>query len=301
MIERAASAQLRARILIVAQCSAVPWQDGGDDWTAPGWLAQTGTQARGMLAAMRAAAAANASGPLRASWRLWCGECGPHNDNGLANKTDRFLSSFWYADALGGLARLGLAEFGRQALVGGNYELLSRTAGPPGPGLFEPNPDFYVLLVWKRVMGTRVMNVSLAPAAAAATLHAYAHCGDDGDDGNGGGGMGLINISPTEAASVRLALPGGGARPAGTPGAPGAPGVGETAGTRGEWHFAAVAPGAGGLRSHSVALNGRVLAMPAPDRLPSLAPVRADAGAPVAVAPDSVVFVSLPPGARCPV
>ena len=51
-------------------------------------------------------------------WRLWCGECGPHNDGGLAGKTDRFMSSLWYADALGGLARLGLAEFGRQARQG---------------------------------------------------------------------------------------------------------------------------------------------------------------------------------------
>ena len=120
--------------------------DGGDNWNTPGFLAQTGVQARGMLAAMAAAAKKNASA-LHSSWRLWCGECGPHNEGGLANKTDRFLSSFWYADALGGLARLGLAEFGRQSLAGAKYEILNQTT-------FAPNPDFYILLAWKKVMGT---------------------------------------------------------------------------------------------------------------------------------------------------
>lgn len=61
---------------------------------------------------------------------LWCGECGPHNGGGLANVTDRVLSSFWYLDALAGLAKAGLQQFGRQALAGSHYGLLQVSSSP---------------------------------------------------------------------------------------------------------------------------------------------------------------------------
>merc|ERR1719469_1637980 len=109
--------------------------DGGDSWNRPGFLSQTLTQAQLMWQESR---------KYSADIPLFCGECGPHNRGGIRNVTDRFISSFWYADALGGLARLGLKEFGRQALVGGNYAMLQM-------GSFEPNPDFYTAVLWKRL------------------------------------------------------------------------------------------------------------------------------------------------------
>ena len=85
---------------------------GGDNWTKPGFLDDSWSQASAMYPL-----AAEANVPL------WCGECGPHN-GGVKDVTDRVISSFWYMDALGGLARLGLQQHGRQALVGAYYGLL---------------------------------------------------------------------------------------------------------------------------------------------------------------------------------
>ena len=131
--------------------------NGGDNWNAPGFLAQMGLQARGMLAAMAAAAEKNVFGaPLimapvvrrvRSTQRGW------------ACRQDRpFLVVVLVCGCAGGLARLGLVEFGRQSLVGARYEILNQTT-------FAPNPDFYILLAWKKVMGTKVLDVSLGSAA----------------------------------------------------------------------------------------------------------------------------------------
>ena len=54
------------------------------------------------------------------------GECGPHNGGGVRNVTDRAVSSFWFVDALGTLARLGFKEFGRR--VGGGVEVARMAA-----------------------------------------------------------------------------------------------------------------------------------------------------------------------------
>jgi hypothetical protein len=45
------------------------------------------------------------------------------------------------------------------------YGLLNTTT-------FEPNPDFYALLLWKKVMGTKVLNVT----SSVSDLRVYAHC-----------------------------------------------------------------------------------------------------------------------------
>ena len=84
-----------------------------------------------------------------ATAELWCGECGPHNGGGVRHVTDTLASSFWYVDALGALASRGFAQHGRQALVGSHYGLLAETT-------HLPNPDYWALLAWKRLMGVGV-------------------------------------------------------------------------------------------------------------------------------------------------
>jgi heparanase 1 len=139
--------------------------DGGDNWERPGFLSQTASQAVTMLSETRLHSATAG---------LWCGECGPHNHGGLENVTDRFVSSFWYADALGGLARAGLVQFGRQALIGGNYGLLrtipktsTKGASAKGSSRFLPNPDYYTAVLWKRLMGQEVLKVDVEAMGAA--------------------------------------------------------------------------------------------------------------------------------------
>ena len=44
--------------------------------------------------------------------------------------------------------------YSRQTLVGGNYALLDSSRD------FEPNPDYYALMLWRQLMGARVLLVS---------------------------------------------------------------------------------------------------------------------------------------------
>ena len=91
---------------------------------------------------------------------LWLGEFGPHRGGGgPGNISMTFASSFGYLDTLGTLARLGHSLLARQTLVGGKYELLRCTTGDDaGYGCdLEPHPDYWVALLWRKLMGTSVL------------------------------------------------------------------------------------------------------------------------------------------------
>jgi len=90
---------------------------------------------------------------------LWLGEFGPHNRGGgpgIISST--FASSFGYLDTLGALARLNHLVLARQTLVGGKYELLRCSTGGARGCDFEPLPDYWVGLLWHRLMGTTVLD-----------------------------------------------------------------------------------------------------------------------------------------------
>lgn len=145
--------------LLDAVCMHSYNNDGGDFWRRPGFLNQTLRQANDMLQLVSHVT------PAPASTDVWCGECGPCNNGGVANVTDTFFGSFWYLDALGRLASAGIKQFGRQSLVGSHYGMLQS-------GSFLPNPDFYIALAWKALMGTAALSVS----GGGSELHVYAHC-----------------------------------------------------------------------------------------------------------------------------
>lgn len=102
------------------------------------------------------------------SSQLWMGETGGCFGSGRALVTDSFHSGFWYLDSMGSMASRGHASFCRQTLVGGNYGLLNTTT-------FEPNPDYYSLLLWSRLMGSVVLNVT-KDSGSSSKLRVYAHC-----------------------------------------------------------------------------------------------------------------------------
>ena len=77
---------------------------------------------------------------------------------------------------LGTLARLGHTLFARQTLRGGWYELIDQNTS-------APHPDFYIALMWKRLMvAGDVLDAAAKPAphqsadasACAAQLRAFA-------------------------------------------------------------------------------------------------------------------------------
>lgn len=90
-----------------------------------------------------------------------------------------FLDSFRYVDQLGRLAKLGADAVFHQTLVGGNYGLLE-------PETFTPRPNYWAAYLWKRLVGSTVLD----PGTAGPGLHLYAHCSP-----NRKGGVTLIAVN----------------------------------------------------------------------------------------------------------
>lgn len=115
------------------------------------------------------------------STSAWIGEAGGAYNSGRHLVTDAFVFSFWYLDQLGMAASFNNKAYCRQTLIGGNYGLLNTTT-------FHPNPDMYSALLWKRLMGTRVLATTLKGYPQ---LRTYAHC----QQGTITGGLTLLLIN----------------------------------------------------------------------------------------------------------
>ncbi|KAL1827715.1 hypothetical protein ACET3Z_006127 [Daucus carota] len=86
----------------------------------------------------------------------WVGESGGAYHSGACggtNVSNTFADGFWYLDQLGMASTFDHKVYCRQVLIGGNYGLLNTTT-------FAPNPDYYGALLWHRLMGSRVLQVS---------------------------------------------------------------------------------------------------------------------------------------------
>lgn len=133
---------------------------------------------------------------------------------------------------------------------------------------FEPNPDYWVALIWRNVLGkTRnVMHAVLDRESESAGLRAFAQCQPSGPFV-----LVFVNFLKNRDYSISLNLPGGA----------------NAAGNRGEWHLT------GNLTSSRIALNGNLLQLSPGGDLPSLQPVQKPANSPVAVKAASIAFVRL--------
>jgi heparanase len=77
-----------------------------------------------------------------------------------------FLDTFRYLDQLGRLARQQVQVVIHNTLVASDYGLLDEDS-------FEPKPNFWGALLWRRFMGTTVLDAGTANVAG---MHVYAHC-----------------------------------------------------------------------------------------------------------------------------
>jgi heparanase 1 len=206
---------------------------------------------------------------------IWVGEIAAAWHSGEPGVTNRFISSFWYADALGLLATINHTGFCRQTLIGGNYGLLNRTTG-------EPNPDFYMAQMFHDRMGTRVLNLSASMHSEG--LRSYAHCDDSG--GKGAATLLLINVSPTVTFAATLPPPTGL-----TTESPEYEIYEFSAGdgSKAQWN---------GLDSQHIAMNGAMLRPGALGALPALRP-RLSKDAAVEVKPLTISFVGVAGVAAC--
>ena len=176
--------------------------------------------------------------------------------------SDSFESSLWYMDAMGSLATQGHAVLARQALLGGDYELVDRDS-------FTPNPDYWLAYLWPRLMSTRVLRVENPGGGNTTGLRAYAHCGLLLE----GVTLALINLNPNR--TIAVTIDGLQKEPSDQP--------------RQEYHLSGSVNGTGGLGSRTMYMRG------APVTVASFeSPLLVRVDAPVILQPHSVAFVDIP-------
>lgn len=102
-----------------------------------------------------------------------------------------FLDTFRYLDQLGRLARQEVNVIFHNTLVASDYGLLDENT-------FEPKPNFWGALLWRRLMGTTVLDTGFANRAG---IHVYAHCLRDVP---GGVAMLVLNTDRQKTRSLNL-------------------------------------------------------------------------------------------------
>jgi heparanase 1 len=119
--------------------------------------------------------------------QLWIGESASHAGGGTPTVSNRYASLYYYMDSLGATAAANHSGFLRQDLTGASYGLVegcamegkwesynlnvSKSRTPRGT--CSPNPDYFGALLFTRLMGPRVMNVS---TEGSSTVRAWGHC-----------------------------------------------------------------------------------------------------------------------------
>ncbi|KAL3199968.1 hypothetical protein MRX96_043693 [Rhipicephalus microplus] len=141
---------------------------------------------------------------------LWITETASAAGDGLARHLGyiRFvtrvsLRAFIFAhypswlDTLGTAARQGVSVVFRQDLVQGNNRLLADDE-------FRPLPDYWISLVHKRLVGTRVLQLRTQPKDDAVRL--YAHCLRDGAIKGHRGGVIVFGLNLSNETAVLSAM-----------------------------------------------------------------------------------------------
>ena len=109
----------------------------------------------------------NSNPPPKPPPALWLGETGSAQVGGQPGVSGRWASTLWWLDQLGLLAARGHAVQVRQTLCGADYGLLDEAT-------LSPTPEYWVSVLWKRLMGCDVYEVTCEPKPPP-TLRLYCH------------------------------------------------------------------------------------------------------------------------------
>lgn len=179
---------------------------------------------------------------------IWLTETGGAACGGLIWQPT-FLDTFRYLDTQARLAKQGLDALVTHALISGSNGVIDEKT-------FMPNADYWAALLWRRLMGTQVLDAG----PNRPSLHLYAHC-----QRGKPGGVTLLAIN-LDKSPMTVSLDG----PMDL--------------------YALTAPE---LKSRTVLLNGKPLTLGPGDTIPATKPTRLKQNR-VILAPTSVNFLTLP-------
>jgi hypothetical protein len=124
--------------------------------------------------------------------QLWLTETGETACGGNPWAAD-FIDSFRYLNQLGTLAKRGVQVVIHNTLAASDYALIDE-------GTLTPRPNYWSAVLWRRLMGTTVLDAGNAPQQPG--LYLYAHC----LPGNAGG-VAFLAINADKTAEREITLP----------------------------------------------------------------------------------------------
>jgi hypothetical protein len=221
------------------RCSGIPGQTTAENALSEDWLAST-DQTRTLYQGLR-----DEFEPGKPMWVTETAQAACGGDFWAST----FLDTFRYLDQLGRLARAGVQVVAHNTLAASDYGLLDEKT-------LAPRPNYWAALLWRRLMGTTVLDAGVHRGT-----HLYAHCrrGVAGDLA-----LLAINTEKTSAAILQLPLP-------------------SERYTLSAEH----------LQSAEVRLNGTALDLDPNDDLPPFSAIRSPPGS-VELAPTTITFLTIP-------
>ncbi len=181
---------------------------------------------------------------------LWLTETGEAACGGDPWASD-FIDAFRYLNQLGALAQRNVQVVMHNTLDASDYAFIDEST-------LTPRPDYWAALLWRRLMGTTVLNPGTSPSP---DLHLYAQClrGTPG-------GVAILAINADRTHSSQIMLP-----------------------KKSERYTLT----SSNLESTSTLLNGVELKLTPDDNLPSIKGTSQKSGS-IALAPASITFFAVP-------
>ncbi|XP_066566943.1 heparanase [Amia ocellicauda] len=196
--------------------------------------------------------------------KVWLGETSSAYGGGAPGLSDTYAAGFMWLDKLGLAAKLGIDVVIRQVLVGsGSYQLVDSN--------FDPLPDYWLSLLYKKLVGPEVLNVKVYTSLGVANrlLRVYLHCSNRNGQAFRSGAVTLFALNLNKQTAT-IHLP-------------------HQLSNKTVDLFL-LQPGKGGLHSKSVQLNGEVLEMVDDRTLPVLQGSPMPAGTPLKLPALSFAF-----------